>query len=121
MKKNYILLVSSFILLVSFVSPKKQSFPLNPAGINVDGKDLTISKGCTLCHNPEKKIIGPSFKDISKKYGGDVTKILNFLEGKSKPIVNPEEFQFMKPVLMQLKHASKEEREAIAQYIAGLK
>ena len=107
--------------MVGFVSPKKNINPLTTDILNIDGKSLTIEKGCTLCHHPEKKIVGPAFKDISNKYDGNASKILNFLEGKGNPIVHPDEFQYMKPVLMQLKHASKEEREAIAKYIAGLK
>ena len=121
MKKNYILLLIVFVLLVSFMSPKKRIYPLASDISNIDGKSLTVEKGCTLCHHPEKEIVGPALKDISSKYKGDATKILNFLEGKGNPIVQPEEFQYMKPVLNQLKHISKEEKEAIATYIAGLK
>ncbi len=121
MKKIYILLISSFILLAGFISPHKNINKLPTDFINIDGKTLVIKKGCTLCHHTDKKIVGPSLKDISSKYESNMSKILNFLEGKSDPIVQPEEFQYMKPVLNQLKHASKEEREAIAKYIAGLK
>jgi len=120
MKKRYIALIFIILPLVAFKFPSDTTLSTTPT-FDIDGKSLTISKGCTLCHHPVKKIVGPSFKDISKKYNGDVNRILNFFEGKSKPIVHPEEFQYMKPVLNQLKHASKEEREAIAKYIAGLK
>ena len=121
MKKNYILMIGGFILLAGFVSPKKQKYLFISDIKNVDGKELIIQKGCTLCHHTEKKIVGPAFKDISNKYKGDANKILNFLEGNSDPIVYPKEFQYMKPVLNQLKHISKQEKEAIAKYIADLK
>ena len=120
MKKKYVLLVSSFFLFVSFISPKKNIYQSIPDIINVDGKSLTVSKGCTLCHHPEKQIVGPSFKNIANKYNSNASEILNFLNGNSNPIVDPEEFQYMKPVLSQLKHTSKEEKEAIAKYIATL-
>ena len=31
---------------------------------------LAQSKNCMACHAVEKKLVGPSYKDISKKYGG---------------------------------------------------
>jgi cytochrome c len=31
-------------------------------------EDLVKKYGCVACHNVEKKIVGPSFKDISAKY-----------------------------------------------------
>jgi cytochrome c len=31
-------------------------------------EDLTKKYGCIACHNVEKKILGPAFKDISAKY-----------------------------------------------------
>ena len=126
--KKFTLLIMALILSLAFVSPKKSYIKENDNKTSYNflfadgnGKDLTVKKACTLCHQPEKKVVGPSFKDIASKYNGDATKILNFLEGKSDPIVQPEEFQYMKPVMKQLKRSKKEEREAIAKYIANLK
>lgn len=31
---------------------------------------LAQDKGCTACHGIDKKIIGPSYKDVAKKYKG---------------------------------------------------
>lgn len=31
---------------------------------------LAKSKNCLACHTVEKKIVGPSYKDIAKKYAG---------------------------------------------------
>jgi cytochrome c len=33
--------------------------------------ELLKKNSCTACHSIEKKIIGPSFKDVAAKYGGD--------------------------------------------------
>lgn len=35
--------------------------------------DLALAKksNCLACHSVEKKVIGPSYKDIAKKYAGD--------------------------------------------------
>jgi len=120
---NYLLLLFTTLILGFFKTPDKVKYNHISifSGVTLDGKALSVKKGCTLCHHPVKKIIGPAFKDIASKYNGNAEKILNFLEGKSQPIVHPEEFQYMKPVLNQLKHATKEERAALAKYIAGLK
>jgi cytochrome c len=34
-------------------------------------QELAKSKNCLTCHMVEKKLVGPSFKDIAKKYKGD--------------------------------------------------
>ena len=33
---------------------------------------LAQSKGCTACHANDQKVIGPAYKDVAKKYRGDV-------------------------------------------------
>lgn len=32
---------------------------------------LAKGKGCTACHANDKKLIGPAYKDVAKKYKGD--------------------------------------------------
>lgn len=32
---------------------------------------LATSKNCMACHAVDRKIVGPSYKDIAKKYAGD--------------------------------------------------
>jgi len=34
---------------------------------------LATSKNCMACHAVDKKLVGPSFKDIAKKYASDKT------------------------------------------------
>ena len=33
-------------------------------------KELAQKNACLACHAPDKKIVGPAFQDIGKKYGG---------------------------------------------------
>lgn len=33
--------------------------------------ELARSKNCTACHATEKKLIGPSYKDVAAKYASD--------------------------------------------------
>ncbi len=35
--------------------------------------DLAKAKNCMVCHNVDKKIVGPAFKEIAKKYAADKT------------------------------------------------
>ena len=35
------------------------------------GEDLAKNSGCLACHNVDKKLVGPSYKDIANKYRGD--------------------------------------------------
>ena len=36
---------------------------------------LSQSKNCMACHAVDKKIVGPSFKDVAAKYKGDKTAV----------------------------------------------
>ncbi len=41
------------------------------AGAAVASEDLAKAKNCLTCHSADKKIVGPSYKDIVAKRGGD--------------------------------------------------
>jgi cytochrome c len=44
------------------------------AGAAIDDKKATeiMSKaGCSACHNVDKKVVGPSYKEVAKKHKGD--------------------------------------------------
>ena len=34
---------------------------------------LATSKNCMACHAVDKKLVGPAYKDVAKKYAGDKT------------------------------------------------
>jgi len=36
-----------------------------------DGEALFNKSGCTSCHSIDKKVVGPSMKDVAAKYAGD--------------------------------------------------
>jgi cytochrome c len=36
-----------------------------------DQTKLATEKGCTACHAVDKKVIGPAYKDVAKKYKSD--------------------------------------------------
>src|SRR5512147_82425 len=42
-----------------------------PALADDAGEKLAKDKGCTACHAVDKKVVGPAYKDVAKKYKGD--------------------------------------------------
>ena len=57
---------------------------------------LAKGKGCTACHANDKKMIGPAYKDVAKKYKGDAkapdllaSKIIKGGQGVWGPIPMP--------------------------------
>lgn len=35
------------------------------------GEDLIKKSGCAACHQNDKKVVGPAYKDVAAKYKGD--------------------------------------------------
>jgi len=58
---------------------EKREFDALPAG-----KKLALKYKCLGCHRVDKKIIGPSFKDVAKKYPHAKEKIINSIVNGSK-------------------------------------
>jgi len=48
------------------------------------GQKLALKHKCLTCHRIDKKIVGPSFKDIAKRYKGDQKTIINSIKHGSK-------------------------------------
>ncbi len=57
---------------------------------------LATSKNCMACHAVDKKLVGPAYKDIAKKYAGDksaadklATKVIKGGSGTWGPVPMP--------------------------------
>jgi len=37
------------------------------------GEELMKKDGCTACHSIDKKVVGPSYKEVAAKYRGDAS------------------------------------------------
>lgn len=46
-----------------------------PAFAAIDAKALAGTKGCLACHAIDKKVVGPSYQEVAKKYKGDKTAV----------------------------------------------
>ncbi len=56
--------------------PMKRAFLIMAAAITVAApamadEALAKSKNCMTCHAVDKKLVGPSYKDVAAKYAGD--------------------------------------------------
>lgn len=47
-------------------------------------KDLATKSSCFACHAVDKKLVGPSFQEIAKKYAGDKTAEAKLVEKVKK-------------------------------------
>lgn len=82
------------------------------------GQEIFDGKGmCYSCHKPENKVIGPSIKQIAEIYKEKNADIKLFLQEKSEPIVDPEQYPVMKTNLTITKTFSEEELKAVEAYI----
>jgi cytochrome c len=47
-------------------------------------EDMMNKNGCNACHSEDKKIIGPSYKDVAAKYKGDAGAVAKLTEKVKK-------------------------------------
>lgn len=76
------------------------SAALLASGSAMANADLAKAKNCMACHTVEKKVLGPGFKEVAKKYAGDktaetklVTKVLKGGSGVWGPVPMPANAQ----------------------------
>ncbi|MFP5213813.1 MAG: c-type cytochrome [Acidobacteriota bacterium] len=86
-----------------------------------DGKAVFDSLRCGTCHKAEEKATGASLKDIVKTYGGDHQKLVQFLKGEGKPLIETEKPGMMKGQIVKTSALPDEDRAALADYVLGFK
>lgn len=108
--------------------PAKDSDTLYPAVVEnestdpiqmiAQGKALFEGKGtCNSCHLADKKVIGPSIKEITKIYKEHNASIVTFLQGDGEPIVDPSQFPIMQANFAITKKMTEHELKAIEAYM----
>ncbi|TYP98753.1 cytochrome c [Tenacibaculum adriaticum] len=103
---------------------KTQEKPLKNVSTIAKGKALFTEKTCTTCHQTDKKVIGPSIKEITETYNKENASILLFLQSKSNPIVDidPGQIAVMKANLDGfVKEMKEEELKSIELYMLSIK
>ncbi|WP_010250849.1 c-type cytochrome [Myroides injenensis] len=85
------------------------------------GKKLFEGKGnCKACHLLDKKVVGPSVKEIVAiydKYGAD---IVTFLKGDGEPIVDPSQYIIMQANFAITKKMADIELESLVLYMRSM-
>lgn len=54
------------------------------AGTAMADEKLATAKGCMACHSVDKKVVGPAYKEVAKKYAGDKTAEAKLIEKVKK-------------------------------------
>ncbi|PJR04616.1 c-type cytochrome [Avrilella dinanensis] len=87
-----------------------------------DGKNLFNSNkaACFSCHQPDKKVIGPSIKEIAKIYKEQNGDMIAFLRKQADPIVDPSQYSVMETNFAILKTMSDEEIKSLEAYMMSV-
>jgi cytochrome c len=123
MKKTVLLL--AMMTLVACKNEPKESFGTAATKVDIvldpsleKGKMLFEGRGmCLSCHQPDKKIIGPSIKEIATIYKKENADMVAFLKEEAKPIVDPSQYEVMRTNFAVTKTMADEELQAIVDYM----
>ena len=124
MKKIMLAIACVTFILFSFVKKNTKDSRTTITNTSIEkGKKLFNSKTCNACHQEKVKVVGPALKDIAAKYKAKNGNIVNFLQGKSKAIVDTDAGQtaIMQASLGITKPMPVEDLKAISAYIMSIK
>jgi cytochrome c551/c552 len=85
-----------------------------------DGAAVFESLQCSRCHKPDRKAAAVSLAEIAKTYG-DKEKVVKFLKGEIKPLIESEKWGMMKGQFSKITPLSDQEKNDLAEYILGFK
>lgn len=128
--KNFLLVGTFAVVLMTSCGKKEEKkedlYPENVAEavtsedqLIADGKELFESNkaACFSCHQTDKKVIGPSIKEIAKIYKEQNGDMVAFLRKKADPIVDPSQYNVMQTNFAILKTMSDEEIKSLEAYM----
>lgn len=120
MKRNFLLLGLAVLTLASFSTIDSDKKYIKKTPIleqSNDGERLIAKSDCVGCHKLDKKMIGPSYVEIAKKYPNN-EKNVNYLAGK---IIKGGSGVWGTMPMSAHSSLKKEDAKLMAQYILGLK
>ncbi|NPA13478.1 MAG: c-type cytochrome [Aquificae bacterium] len=86
---------------------------LYTASFGLDGKELFHKYNCSSCHAPDRRVVGPSFQEIAKRYGSSEKAI----ERVARLIIKPKPENWPSMAYMPPYNIPFEEAKALARYI----
>jgi cytochrome c len=120
MKRNFLLHGIALLTLASFSSIDSDKKYIKRTPIveqSIGGEKLIAKSDCVGCHKLDKKLIGPSYLEIAKKYPNN-DKNVNYLAGK---IIKGGSGVWGTMPMSAHSSLKKEDAKSMAQYILGLK
>lgn len=75
---------ATWIMGIAAAAALTAAAPANAALDFEAGKKLAGAKNCLVCHAVDKKLVGPAFKDIAKRYAGDKAAVAKLAEKVKK-------------------------------------
>ncbi len=86
------------------------------------GKEIFFKYSCNICHAPtnDAASVGPSLETIAIHYLGNERRLIDFLKGDARPIIDPQRFIIMKPQLYKTKNMFEEDYRALAYYLTSI-
>jgi cytochrome c len=82
--------------------------------------DLATKKGCTGCHAVDKKLVGPSYKDVAAKYKADKNAVAYLSERIQKGSV-PNKLVWGGPIPMPANNVTADEAKTLATWVLTVK
>ncbi len=75
MKKSYSLLLCLFALAACNKAEDAHTVTTPAAAVSVSDSMPLLARenNCTACHTIDKKLVGPAWRDVARKYKGDPT------------------------------------------------
>lgn len=119
MKKTVFIVV----FFATFISCKKQQEDFGTKKETVEvptlekGEALFNENNCTVCHQLNQKVVGPSLQDIAKIYKEKSGNIVSFLKEEAEPIVDPSMSETMKINLQVTKNMSDSDLKSLEIYM----
>lgn len=87
-----------------------------PTAISEKGKILIAYSDCYTCHKEDRKLVGPAFSDIAKRYPANKT----FIEMLAHKVINGGSGNWGYPVMNPHPKLSVEEAKMMVSYILSL-
>ena len=116
--KKLSFIITLFCLISCKSKEDKSETSVDETATKISGQELFEGEGnCIACHKSDQKIIGPSLQEIAKIYKDNKASIVLFLQEKSKPIIDPSQYEIMKTNFAITKSMSEEELKALEDYI----
>jgi cytochrome c len=119
-----IVLILCFLFIVSCKKEANQDFGTSPKVETTEdpkiaaGEKLFKGRGmCASCHHVDKKVIGPSIKEMVRIYKEQNADMKAFLREEGKPIVDANQYEIMRANLAITKVMTDEELESIIAYM----